>query len=365
MARKLPVKYAVSIAALGLALPLTAFAAEAPTTTPEDATAQPSVSEAQDTDTSASSAQTPSGPAVGDAGTRSGMRGGNGGRMGGGNGGGMAANDPDVQAVIDANASKFQQLTYTDPGTGFELSYSLYVPADYDESTSYPLVMFIPDSTGAGKSAQQIVEQYYGADVWVTDESQEENPCFVLVPAFTETVVDDNWNVSDQVDVAVNLLDDLQQTYSIDADRLYTTGQSMGCMTSLYLNATHPDLFAASIYVSGQWDPSVLEPLEEQTFFYITAGGDTKASGGQDEVMAMFDDAGIPYTYGTWSAQDSEEEQDAAVDDMIDRGCDANFIRFETGTVFADGQTGMEHMASFNYAYKLGAVRDWLFEQSK
>jgi len=37
-------------------------------------------------------------------------------------------------------------------------------------------------------------------------------------------------------------------------------------------------------------------------------------------------------------------------------------IRFETGTVL-NGGSGMEHMASFNYAYKLEAVRDWLFEQ--
>ncbi len=40
-------------------------------------------------------------------------------------------------------------------------------------------------------------------------------------------------------------------------------------------------------------------------------------------------------------------------------------IRFETGTVCKEGQTGMEHMASFNYAYKLETVRDWLYAQSK
>ncbi len=34
---------------------------------------------------------------------------------------------------------------------------------------------------------------------------------------------------------------------------------------------------------------SVLDVLEDQTFFYITAGGDEKASGGQDEVMAIED----------------------------------------------------------------------------
>lgn len=288
-----------------------------------------------------------------------------GGRMNGGAGGGMAENDAAVQAVIDANAHKFEQSSYRDPATGIELGYSLYVPEDYDEANAYPLVMFIPDSTGAGKTAQQIVEQYFGADVWVTDESQEANPCFVMVPAFSETVVDDNWNVSEQVEVVVGLLDDLRRTYSIDADRLYTTGQSMGCMTSLYLNATHPDLFAASLYVSGQWDITVLEPLAEQPFFYITAGGDAKASGGQDEVMALFDEMGVPYVFDSWSAQNDEEEQDAAVNAMLAENCSANFIRFETGSVLQEGQSSMEHMASFNYAYKLAAVRSWLFEQSR
>ena len=40
-------------------------------------------------------------------------------------------------------------------------------------------------------------------------------------------------------------------------------------------------------------------------------------------------------------------------------------VRFETGTVFKEGESGMEHMASFNYGYRLSAVRDWLFAQSK
>lgn len=285
--------------------------------------------------------------------------------MRGGNGGGMAENDEETQAVIDENAGKFQQFTFEDPENGSSLEYSLYIPDDYDESGQYPLIMFIPDSTGSGKSAKEITEQYYGADIWVTEEEQEKHASFVLVPAFTDTVVDDNWNTSEQIETAVRLIRELQEKYSIDEDRLYTTGQSMGCMTSLYLNSKYPDLFAASMYVSGQWDIAVLEPLTEQSFFYITAGGDEKASGGQDEVMQMFDEAGAAYTYDTWNAQDSQEEQDQAVAAMLEKGTSANMIRFETGSVLKDGQSGMEHMASFNYGYKLTAVRDWLFEQSK
>lgn len=108
----------------------------------------------------------------------------------------------------------------------------------------------------------------------------------------------------------------------------------MGCMTSLYLNSKYPDLFAASMYVSGQWDVSVLKGMENQKFFYITAGGDEKASGGQDEVMAMFDSDDVLYSYGTWSAQNSEEEQTEEVGKLIGLGFDANMVRLETGTVF-------------------------------
>ena len=189
-------------------------------------------------------------------GGRLGGRGGNGGP--GGNGGGMGGfqmeNDPEVQEVIDSASDKFIQDTFTDPDAGVTLEYSLYIPNDYDETEEYPLIMFIPDSSGSGKSAAQLVEQYYGAAVWATDDEQEKHPSFVLVPAFSETVVDDSWNTSNQIETAVKLIESIEEKYSIDTDRIYTTGQSMGCMTSLYLNSIYPHLFAASLYLSGHWD---------------------------------------------------------------------------------------------------------------
>ena len=190
----------------------------------------------------------------------------NGGRMGGGNRGGGVQNDESIQTVLDENAGKFEQFTFDDPESGISLEYSLFIPEDTDDSALYPLLMYIPDSTGSGKSAKQIVEQYYGATVWVTPEDQEKHPAFVLVPAFSGTVVDDNWNTSKQIETAVHLINALKETYRIDPDRIYTTGQSMGCMTSLYLNSVYPDLFAASLFVSGQWDISVLDCLEKQNF---------------------------------------------------------------------------------------------------
>ena len=286
------------------------------------------------------------------------------GRGRGGQGSIQAENDAEIQAVLDEAAEKFIQETFTDPDTGFEMEYSLHIPSDYSEDQSYPMIMFIPDSTGSGKSAAEIVSQYYGAAVWATDEDQARHVSFVFVPAFTGTVVDDNWNTSYQIETAVKAINYLTEVYSIDTDRLYTTGQSMGCMTSLYLNSIYPDLFAASLFVSGQWDINVLQGLEEKTFFYITSAGDSKASAGQAEIMAMFDTDGAAYSFGSWNCKDDGQNEKAQ--ELIDEGYPANMVLFDAEYTDESGNTQtLGHMQSFNYAYKISTVRDWLFEQSK
>lgn len=229
----------------------------------------------------------------------------------------------------------------------------------------YPMIMFIPDSRAAGREAEFSLTIGWGGVIWATAEEQAKHPCFVLIPVFTETIVDDNFNTSPQIEVAVNLIHDLCDTYSIDTDRLYTTGQSMGGMTSFYLNVAHPDLFAASLFVGSQWNNDILDVLEKDKFFYIVSAGDDKASTGQTGLMAVFDADGIPYTHEEWSAQEDRNTQNASIESMIAEGLDANFVTFTKGTTVARGASGSEHLTSFDYAYKLEAVRDWLFAQSK
>lgn len=166
-------------------------------------------------------------------GPRGGGMGGPGGRMGGG----MMQNDEEIQAVLDQNASKFQQFTFTDEEAGITFEYSLYVPEDYDASRPYPLIMFIPDSTGAGKSAAEIVQQYYGATVWVTDEEQARHASFVLVPAFTGTVTTDNWEADPQIDATVKLIAQLSGEYSMLLNCIYRQHRRSGQCRSV---VTHP-----------------------------------------------------------------------------------------------------------------------------
>ena len=295
-----------------------------------------------------------------------------GGRGGqGGNRGGAAdkSSDAQLQTMIAEIAPKFQLLTFEDAETGTSLQYQLFIPENYDENQSYPLIQFIPDSSVVGRDAGDVLTQGWGGLIWAAEEEQAKHPAFVVVPVFTETVVDDNFNHSAQIDVAMRLLQSLTETYSIDTNRLYTTGQSMGGMTSFHLSIAYPDFFAAYLFVGSQWDTALLSGLEDASFFYIVSAGDPKASAGQAELLSKFDADSAAYSHAEWGAQDDAESQAANVAAMLAEGNNANFVTFAVGTTLAAGQSAGggagEHMTSFDYAYKLEAVRDWLFAQSK
>lgn len=305
--------------------------------------------------------------AEGPGGGRGGF-GGQGGMRGGAGGMTDKSGDAELQTMIAEVAPKFQLMTYEDAETGTSLQYQLYIPENYDASQSYPMIQFIPDSSAVGKGTDVVLTQGWGGLIWATDEEQAKHPSFVVVPIFTETIVDDNHNHSGQIDVAMRMLQSLTETYSIDTNRIYTTGQSMGGMTSFHESIAYPDFFAAYVFVGSQWDVSLLSGLEQKPFFYIVAAGDPKASVGQAELLAVFDADGAAYSHAEWSAQDDADTQNAAVAAMLAEGHNANFVTFTEGSTIANGQSGGpagEHMTSFDYAYKLEAVRDWLFQQTK
>ena len=79
-----------------------------------------------------------------------------------------------------------------------------------------------------------------------------------------------------------------------------------------------------------------------------------------------YDQNGVVYGYIMLNAKDSYDVQNAKVNELLSNNNAINFIMFEKGSVVPEGMTvGNEHMYSFDYAYKLESVRDWLFEQSK
>ena len=268
-------------------------------------------------------------------------------------------------ALKKETLGKFKQFTFSDSQTGKTMEYNLLVPEGYDGTASYPLVLFMADASTVGKDVTAPLAQGYGALEFASDRDQRLHPSFVLVPQYTDWAVQDDWSTTDEVEMTIRLLDAVCKEYNVDPSRLYTTGQSMGGMMSFYFNITHPDIFAASLFVSSQWDTSKMQDFGKKHFFYIVAGGDQKASGGMQDLTKVLKENDARIESASWSAKLPAEQQERLAEELIARDGNINFIKWETGSVLPESGQGMEHMASFDYGYKIAAVRDWLFQQSK
>ena len=282
-------------------------------------------------------------------------------------GGGMEINkdsDSTFVALKNESLAKFKQLTFEDAETGKTMEYNLLVPAGYDGTKSFPLVLFMADASTVGKEVTAPLTQGYGALVFASDRDQQKHPSFVLVPQYTEWAVQDDWSTTDEVEMTIRLLQAVCKEYKVDTNRLYTTGQSMGGMMSFYFNITHPDLFAASLFVSSQWDTSKMKDFGKKHFFYIVAGGDQKASGGMKDLAEVLKQQNARVDSASWSAKLPQAEQEQLTEKLIAKGGNINFIKWEAGSVLPETGRAMEHMASFDYGYKIAAVRDWLFNFS-
>lgn len=282
-------------------------------------------------------------------------------------GGGSDLSSTVTDNMISAAKEKFTVETYTDAETGLSVSYNIFIPDGYNAADTYPLMVFIADSSSVGTNVSAPLSRNVGGAIWATDLEQAKHPSFVVVPCYPEGILDDHgeYTMTEYVELTARMIESIEQKYSIDTNRVYGTGQSMGAMTTMYLAANHPDLYTAVLIVDGQWKIDELTGLKDATFTYFAAGGDAKASAGQQEVKDMFDAAGI--TYGELTGLDAQadvNELNPQAESMYAQGYSQNFITWETGTV-GSSMMGDEHMASFKYGYKIDAVRDWIYAQGK
>lgn len=274
--------------------------------------------------------------------------------------------DSELQELIASVKPGYTQGSYTDEETGLTVPYNLYLPPDYDASKSYPMVVSIGDATTAGTDMDYPLTQGWGGLIWASGDAE----CIVLNPVYPDVVIDDHdaYTVTDYVKLTPRLIGEVAGTYSVETDRIYGTGQSMGAMTTLYLASNYPDLYAAVLIVDGQWPAGQLPEVASQHIIYIAAGGDDKAAAGQEELKQYLTEKGVGY--GEISQLDAQADRDSLngqVQTMLDEGNAINFITWASGTVMQGVSSNItsEHMASFDYGYKLSAVRNWILSQTK
>jgi predicted peptidase len=161
------------------------------------------------------------------------------------------------EAVAAAAARKYvadyyEARTFTG-SEGDTIPYRLFVPDDYDPKKKYPLILFHHGGGGTGNDNRQNLE---GALVkeWILPEAQAKNPCIIVVPQIPGKKA----KTSESLEAAVGamnlhirtiheILDSLEEEFSIDTSREYVTGLSFGGECTWLSMIERPDRFAAGV----------------------------------------------------------------------------------------------------------------------
>ena len=278
-------------------------------------------------------------------------------------------------AILENNKTRnlivenFKQFVYKDPKTGTSIKYNLYIPKNYDKNKKYPLVLFMHDKGVLSEDTKTALFQGNGATSFAAPEEQARHEAFVLAPQYSRQVVDDNGDITSDLDATVNLIRDyLISKYSINDKKLYATGQSMGGMMAIVMNYKYPELFAASYLVACQWNPKEVSTMAKNNLWITVSTGDAKAYPGMNAITSELIKRGATVAKDNWRADYTDAQFLEGARKVIAQKSNIKYTTLEKGTnpyLPKDANPGLEHSGTWKVAYNIPGIKDWMFLQSK
>ncbi len=135
-----------------------------------------------------------------------------------------------------------------------DLPYLLYLPKDYKQQKSLPLVLFLH---GAGERGDNLnLVQKHGPPKLI--EAGLEFPFILVSPQCPK----DSWWTRELEPLKL-LLDSILKIYKVDKKRVYLTGLSMGGFGTFHLAGLYPKYFAALAPICGGGHGSFAENLKK------------------------------------------------------------------------------------------------------
>ena len=137
---------------------------------------------------------------------------------------------------------RVQHRSYEFPGTGESIPYAAFVPSSYDSSQGAPLIISLH---GLGRSYDWLMG-YHG----LLDQA-EENGYIVVTPLgytrrgwYGSRKLDDMQDAQRSEQDVMNVLQLMLDEFSVDSNRIYLWGHSMGGAGTYHIAAKYPDIFA-------------------------------------------------------------------------------------------------------------------------
>ncbi len=167
---------------------------------------------------------------------------------------------------------------------GTTLPYRLYLPSNYDAEKEYPLLVVLHGAGERGNDNDKHMV-YMFRSMFNHDNSPVTN-AIILAPQCPENEqwVDTPWGSgnysikrvpeSNELALVVTLVNRLKTDYSVDPDRVYAMGMSMGGYGTWDLLMRHGDMFAAGIPICGAGDMSMASALAKIPIYTFHGSAD-------------------------------------------------------------------------------------------
>ncbi|MFL0267456.1 prolyl oligopeptidase family serine peptidase [Candidatus Clostridium radicumherbarum] len=202
------------------------------------------------------------------------------------------------------------------------LNYLLYTPKDYNEDVKFPLVMFLHGSGERGDNLELL--KLHGIPKLISQG--KDFPFIAISPQCPSSVC-----LTELTEDLNLLIEDIISNYSVDPEKIYLTGISMGGFAAWKLACKHPEKFAAILPIcGGPWNACYDEEISNLKDIAVWA-----FHGAKDEVVPI-------------------EGTKAIIDNLRAIGNNAKF------TVYPD----LGH-DSWSLTYENPEVYSWLLNQKK
>ncbi len=173
--------------------------------------------------------------------------------------------------------------------------YSMFVPFTYEPSKRYPTIIFLHGIGESGDDAHKNLTVGLAPHI---AKHPEQFPFIVLFPQSGG-----DWTGEDRAQMVASVMDDAEQKYSIDRDRIILTGLSTGGYGTWRIGAQYADRFAALVPMAGYGDGDDVPTLAHLPIWIFHNTGDPFvlamfSSGMYDKLKAA--GANVQYTeYGS------------------------------------------------------------------
>ncbi|MEN8242827.1 MAG: alpha/beta hydrolase-fold protein [Chloroflexota bacterium] len=189
--------------------------------------------------------------------------------------------------------------------TGEEIKYLLYIPENYDQKENWPLIVFFHGYGAYGGNLDLLIKQG-GLPAFLEDNQNFE---FVVL---SPQLPSGRWGK--YINPVDELLDHLNNTLSIDPNRYYLTGLSLGALGTWQYALEYPDRFAAIAPIAGGVsfsDPPVPDnicTLKELSIWVFHGDADTTISPDSDKaVVAELEACGADIKFTLYPDTDHAE----------------------------------------------------------